>query len=312
MSSASEASIKQQINYFIQAEEGLLGQYRQLRRAPTDVSGQLIADGLAEGARAIVSDIFSSAKVGRYAKGYAKKYLRNDNKRALATQEGNLDVQHQHVVQNAVGFLQSVSENKPRVREPNSQSLIAKINKAQGLSRLETRINRTILALKKIAAKPLAYNHEIAARNIEQPLPKPKLTVRFPRMANILTEVTGLEPKLRRHIRNGMQKAYGADWQARIKEKFGSSYARWESISHKRGGSDVMDGTQFGDLVNIINQFDVLRAGPLSTKEAQLALTIVQSERSILVHPLEDLKEDIDEPRYKRTSMAVLSLTSIL
>ena len=63
--SASEAGIKQQINYFVQVEEGLLGQYRQLRRVPTDVSGQLIADGLAEGARAIVSDIFSSAAVGR-------------------------------------------------------------------------------------------------------------------------------------------------------------------------------------------------------------------------------------------------------
>jgi hypothetical protein len=53
----------------------------------------------------------------------------------------------------------------------------------------------------------------------------------------------------------------------------------------------VLDGTQFGDLVNMLNQFDAMRSGPLSTKEAQLALTIVQSERSILVHPLENLRK---------------------
>lgn len=136
--------------------------------------------------------------------------------------------------------------------------------------------------------------------------------IKFPRIATILTEVAGLEPKLRNHIRNCMKKGYGDAWQGKIKEKFGGSYAKWDSISRSRGGRDVLDGTQFGDLVNMLNQFDVLRAGVLATKQAQLALTIIQRERSLLVHPLDDFKDDIDETKYKTASMAILSLTSIL
>jgi hypothetical protein len=309
---SSDSSIKQQINYFIQVEEGLLAQCRRLRSMTADAAGQLIAAGLSEGAKAIATDLFSSALAGRYAKRFAKNYLRQDTRRALAVQESNIDAQHQYTVRSALGLLQSVSENKLRSNQPKSQSLIARINRAQVFSRLETRINRTILALKDIAGKRLVYNHELASRATEKLLPRPKPTVKFPRIANILTEVAGFEPKLRRHIRNVLKKEYGVDWQVKIREKFGSSYPKWGSVSRQRGGADILDGTQFGDLINILNQFDVLRTGTLATRQAQLALTIIQGERRLLVHPLEDFTEDIDESRYKTTSMAILSLTSIL
>jgi len=65
-------------------------------------------------------------------------------------------------------------------------------------------------------------------------------------------------------------------------------------------------------LVNTLNKFAVLRTGALATKPAQLALTIIQGERHLPVHPLDDFKEDIDESRYKTTSMAILTLASIL
>lgn len=309
---SSDFGIKQQINSFIQVEEGLLAQCRRLRGTTTDAAGQLIAAGLAEGAEAIATDLFSSTLAGRYAKRFAKNYVRQDTRRTLAVQESNIDAQHQYTVRSALGLLQSVSENKPRSIHPNSQLLAARINRAQAFSRLETRVSRTILALKDIAGKRLIYNSELASRAMEKPPPKPKPNIKFPRIANILTEVAALEPKLRRHIRNNLMKEYGDDWQAKIKEKFGSSYPKWESVSRMRGGADVLDGTQFGDLVNIPNQIDVLRSGALATRQAQLALTIIQGERRLLVHPLEDFTEDIDEPRYKTTSMAILSLTSIL
>lgn len=311
-SNPTDSSIKQQINYFVQLEEGLLAQCRQLHNSSTDVSGQLIIAGLTEGVKAFAADLFSSSLAGGYAKGLAKNYLRQDAKRALAAQEGNIDSEHQYIVRSALGLLQSVSVRKLRMTQPNSQTLLTKINRAQGLSRLETRVSRTILALRDIAGQPLVYNHEIASRPPDQPEPKPKLIVKFPRIANVLTEVAGLEPKLRNHIRNCMKKEYGDAWQGKIREKFGSSYAKWDSISRSRGGRDVLDGTQFGDLVSILNQFDALRAGVLATKQAQLTLTIIQGERHLLVHPLDDFKGDIDEVRYRTTSMAILSLTSML
>ncbi len=304
--------MKQQINYFLQAEEGLLAQCRQLRNASTDASGQLVAAGLAEGAKAFATDLFSSSLAGRYAKKLAKAYLRQDAERAVAVQEGNIDSQHQYIVRSALGLLQSVSAKKMRMTQPNSHALLAKLNRAQGFVRLETKINRTMSALRDIAAQPLVYNQEIISQPLEQPKPKLKLIIKFPRIASILTEVAGLEPKLRNHIRNCMKREYGDVWQDKIKEKFGGSYAKWDSISRSRGGRDVLDGTQFGDLVNMLNQFDVLRAGVLASKQAQLALTIIQGERRLLVHPLDDFKDDIDEAKYKTTSMAVLSLTSIL
>lgn len=309
-SDSTDSGIKQQINYFVQVEEGLLAQCHQLHNASTDASGQLVVAGLAEGVKAFATDFFASSLAGRYAKGLAKNYLRQDAKRALAAQEGNIDSQHQYTVRSELGLLQSVSVKRTRMVQPNSQTLLTKINRAQGFSRLETRINRTILELKDIMAQPLLYNNEMASRPPEQS--KPKLVVKFPRIASILTGVAGLEPKLRNHIRNSMKKEYGNAWQGRIKEKLGSSYGKWDSISRSREGKDVLDGTQFGDLVNMLSQFDVLRAGVLATKQAQLALTIIQGERHLLVHPLDDFKEDIDEARYKTTSMAILSLTSIM
>jgi len=55
---SSDSGIKQQINYFIQVEEGLLVQCTRLRSVTTDSAGQLIAAGLAEGAKAIATDLF--------------------------------------------------------------------------------------------------------------------------------------------------------------------------------------------------------------------------------------------------------------
>jgi hypothetical protein len=67
---SSDSSIKQQINYLIQVEEGLLDQCRSLRRMTTYATGQLITAGLSEGAKAIATDLFSSALAGRYAKRF--------------------------------------------------------------------------------------------------------------------------------------------------------------------------------------------------------------------------------------------------
>jgi hypothetical protein len=199
------------------------------------------------------------------------------------------------------------------MKGPNSQALVDRLNNAQGFTRLEIRLRKTISVLKGIAEKPLIYNGDIPQRKIAEPkLTTSKLTVRFPRIGSILTEVAGLEPKLRNHVRKGLAGEYGETWIQKIREKFGSSLPKWEAICRKRGGRDILDGTEFGELLNIMNQFEVLRQGVLASNQARLALVIVQGERSLLVHPLDEFKEDIAEVRYNTTSMAILALTSLL
>ncbi len=149
----NDAGIKQQINYFIQVEQSYLGKYQQLHTRSRDATGQLIVAGVTEGVKAIVADLFSSPLAGRFAKGFTKNYFRQDQQKALATQENNLDAQHRYIVQSALGLLQSVSVKKAHMKGVNSTTLVERLNKAQGFSRLDTRIKRTVTVLKGIIAR---------------------------------------------------------------------------------------------------------------------------------------------------------------
>ncbi len=113
-------------------------------------------------------------------------------------------------------------------------------------------------------------------------------------------------------MRQALKSEYCDAWKEKVAQKFGNAPSKWEAIAKERGGGDLLDGTQFGDLLNIISQFEVLGRGALSDHQAQLALAIVGGERCLLVHPLGNFTEDIDERRYEVTSMAILTLTSLI
>lgn len=305
--------IRLQITYFIREEERLLGQLLQLRKQSRDISGRRAAEGVSKVAQSIVTDLFSSPFAGRFAKGLTQAYIRQNEQQTLAAQERNLDSQHRYLVQSALGLLESVSVKRVRMKVPNSHSLVERVNNAQAPLQLEARIRRTMIVLRSISGKSLIYNREIQPPTTKpRPQAVPKLTMRFPRIGRILTEVVTLEPKLRNYVRQDMKSEYGDTWVEKVREKFGSASTKWEAISKQRGGGDLLDGTQFGDLLSIISQYEVLRKGSLSSHQAQLALDIVGGERRLLVHPLSSFTEDIDERRYEVTSMAILTLTSLM
>jgi len=302
-----------QITYFVREEERLLGQLLQLRKQSRDVSGRQATEGVSKAAQAIVTDLFSSPFAGRFAKGLTQAYIRQNEQQTLATREGNLDSQHRYLVQSALGLLRSVSIKRARMKVPNSHSLVERVNNAQAPLQLEARIRRTMIVLRSISGKSLVYNREIQPSTTKpRPQATPKLTMRFPRIGRILTEVVALEPKLRNYVRQGMKNEYGETWMEKVREKFGGASTKWEAIAKERGGRDLLDGTQFGDLLNIISRFEVLGRGALSNHQAQLALAIVGGERRLLVHPLNSFTEDIGERRYEITSMAILTLISLM
>jgi len=99
--------------------------------------------------------------LGRTGGKFVRKALTADEKRRIQTQEAQIDYQHQNLVVNIQSYLSGVSEIKKNLSEPNSNKFIQRIQKAQDGTRVKTRINSTIKALKYIKSKNLIFNHEI-------------------------------------------------------------------------------------------------------------------------------------------------------
>lgn len=312
--SLSSILIRQELESFIQRDDNLRIQLNQLLKQSKSPSNKQITENVSRGVQAIASDLFSSPLAGRFAKGLTQAYIAQQEQQTLSTQLSSLDAQHRYIVQSALGLIESISVRTATLKKPNSTVWVARVSRAQESVELEGRIKRTLRVLRAVAQKPLIYNRDIVLpTKVDRSRPTmPKLPDSFPRIGRILTQVVSLETRLRNHVRRTLRKEYGSEWIGQIRDKSGIASEKWSKISTNRGGIDLLDGCQFGDLINMINQFEVLRNGALSSDQARLALKIVQGERRMLVHPLQHFKTDIDETRYEIASMAILTLSSLL
>ena len=57
---------------------------------------------------------------------------------------------------------------RKNIREPNSDKLVARLDRAQEYVKVETRIRRTVIALRSIAKKTLIYNTDIPDQRVEK------------------------------------------------------------------------------------------------------------------------------------------------
>ncbi len=91
------------------------------------------------------------------------KVLKNDyqGKRLLQTERQAIETTHQLCLQSISTYLQGISAKRPKLKEPNSKTLLNQINKAQKHIKLETRIRNTIIALESISEEALILNSEI-------------------------------------------------------------------------------------------------------------------------------------------------------
>lgn len=313
-SPTDDTEIKSRIASFINREKWLENSLYQLRqqiavsKAPNPTAS-LLPDVAAVVTRQVLGVPYS----GKYARKFTRMYLKASQTPQSAQsqlQEQDMAVRHESLINEVRAFLQSVSVRKRNLTEPNSHLLIQRVISAQGYAKLETRIRRTITALENVSNFPLTYNSDI--KPLSSSAPQKSNLPKFPRIATMLTAITNCEPLLRQFIRTNLIKTYGNSWLNKIQEKFANRYGKWDSISRARGGKDVLDGMQFGDLIDALNQFGELRSKFADRHEANLALSVIQNERRILAHPLERYKQDISETEFGRTSLAIQTLERLL
>jgi len=151
------------LEQYIQQEQTLLDQISQLRRQRGDIGTEMSKTIISEGAAALAADLFESSLAGKLGRKLTKSILNQKQKNQLLVQEHSIESQHNSLVQNVRTFISSVSLKRNKLKEPNSYELIAKLDRAQEFAKVDTRIKRTITALRGIANKQLIYNKDIQA-----------------------------------------------------------------------------------------------------------------------------------------------------
>lgn len=160
--------IKNHLEAYIRQEQALLDQLFRLKRERKDVKAEIGRTIISEGVAAIAKDLFESSLVGRLGRKATKTALDQKHKEQFLIQERNIDSRHSSLVQSAGSFLSSISVKRKNLKEPNSPKLVAKLDRVQEFVKLETRIRRTITALKSIVNKPLISNKDIRTRYVAQ------------------------------------------------------------------------------------------------------------------------------------------------
>ena len=160
--------IKNRLEQYIQQEQALLDQVFQLKRQQVTVGTDVGKTVISEGAGAFAAGLFESAKAGRLGRRLTKAVLEKAQKERFLIQERNIESRHNSLIQGVKAFLSSISVKRKNLKEPNSPKLVANLDRAQEFVKVDTRIRRTMMALRGIANKPLIYNKHIQNQAITE------------------------------------------------------------------------------------------------------------------------------------------------
>lgn len=113
----------------------------------------------------VTSEITGVPYSGKYARKFARMYLRGNQIRSpqvQKSQQQNFVIsQHESLINEVRGFIETVSIRKTNLKQSNSHLLVQKVQSAQAFSKIETRIRRTIFALEWISRQSPIYNNSI-------------------------------------------------------------------------------------------------------------------------------------------------------
>lgn len=183
--------IKNGLEQYIQQEQSLLDEFLRLKRQRKDVRTEIGKAIVVEGVAAFATDLLESSRAGRYGRKIAKSILDQKQKEQILIGERSVESRHDILIQDIRNFLSSVSIKKRRLKEPNSYLLTEKIDKTQDFVKVDTRIRRTITALKTIANKPLIYNRQIRVQQEEVVIPPGKPFTSALKLKKILQNIRG-------------------------------------------------------------------------------------------------------------------------
>jgi len=183
--------IKNRIEHHIQQEQTLLNEFLQQKSQRNEIGTELGKAIVTEGAAAFATELFESSRAGRYGRKFAKHVLDQKRREQILIGERSIEDKHNALVQDFRKFLSSVSTEKSGLKKPNSSQLIEKIDKAQDFVKVNTRIRRTIKALRSILLKPLIYNKEIPVQQEELFIPPDTPFTSTLRLKEILQHIQG-------------------------------------------------------------------------------------------------------------------------
>lgn len=188
-----DQEIKNQLTQYLQQEQALLNQYRQIKTRRDSAGKDLSNAIISEGAAAVASDFFESAFAGRLGRKVTKSILAQKQQEQYLVQLRNMETSHINLVTRITDFLSSISIQKRNLNKPNSNTLISKVVRAQEFARIDTRIKRTILAIMSIMNNQLIHNREISLEHTPQAIvfqPGKPFTASM-KIKDILRQATG-------------------------------------------------------------------------------------------------------------------------
>jgi len=175
--------ISQALESYIHQEQRLLTQLSQIQGQRQDIRTELGKDAVRLGAREIL---------GRTGGKYARKLMERAERERIRNQETQIDSQHRGNIQRIRGFLGTVSEWKKNLKEPNSDRLISRLDRAQSGAKVATRIRHTITLLMNLKAKMLVYNKILPlSPQIEAVLPPGSPYKGLMELRKVLSSATG-------------------------------------------------------------------------------------------------------------------------
>lgn len=162
------SEINQRIEEYIFREKALLDQLALLQSQKDDASTKLVTEGISFGVGEFATWLLESSRAGRYGRSLSKKYLDQKRKEQRIEQERGVQHQHEVTVLSLITLLGTISIWKHNINKPNSQGILAKLEKAQTFVRLSTRIRNTIKMLIDLTDKNLIYNVDISEVHITE------------------------------------------------------------------------------------------------------------------------------------------------
>jgi hypothetical protein len=280
-------------------EEQLLSQLQTSKSQVNPVANELTKGIVGELAASVAEEFFGLRSVGRKV---GRALVTQGDRQRLKTTQQAIEGQHNSNVALILNLLSSVSERVRETSRQNSNKLIRKISRAQGFTRLETRILKTIAELQLLEIADLVYNRDIV--NPEQD-ESTRILARMPRISAIRAMLPEIEPKLRQFVRTSLTKSVGPDWPIHLKAKFPKDFVRWTEKAHTKGSTDPLDGQTFGEMIQTVRSVPELNKLVSSKPEFHLSLNILSSARPMLIHPLNTQEKDLQKDDFRKIMLAM-------
>jgi len=167
----------------IHQEESLLAQVSQIQSQRKDIRREYGKEAVRQGARIIF---------GRTGGKFARLNIEKAERERVEKLETQLDSQHRGNVQRIRGFLGTISEWKKNLKEPNSEALMTRLDRAQSGAKVVTRIRHTRTFLMKLKLKRLEYNKDLPlSPQIEAVLPPGSPYKGLMELRRVLRSATG-------------------------------------------------------------------------------------------------------------------------